>query len=168
MKAGITERATVWDLSEQRLVSVLLGTALLLGALLLVPLPTGQNHREGWIIQMRDFVLLQKRTAEIARGAGEALSAGFEAYLGQLELVQNFFRSGDHRGTYRAMNRFMDMLETREGGISDQAADAIWDYCNEVTPKEYHDKSRHLKKARTRVTFDEWAATTEGASPPIW
>ena len=168
MKAGITERVTVWDLNEQRLVSVLLGTALLLGALLLVPLPTGQNHREGWITQMREFVLFQKLMAESARGAGETLSAGFETYLGQLELMRSLFLNGDHRGTYRAMNRFMDMLEAREGGISDQTADAIWDYCNEVTPKEYHDTSRHLKKARTRVTFDEWASRQPHTSPPVW
>ncbi|GMV50822.1 MAG: hypothetical protein AMXMBFR67_23650 [Nitrospira sp.] len=41
------------------------------------------------------------------------------------------------------MNRFMDMLETREGGIGAKAADAIWDYCYQVTPPALHDVKRH-------------------------
>ncbi len=50
---------------------------------------------------------------------------------------------GDWKGTYLAMNRFMDMLEAREGAISAKAADAIWDFCYEVTPPALHDVKRH-------------------------
>ena len=67
----------------------------------------------------------------------------FDPYWGQLNLVRNLYERGDHHGTYGAMNRFMDMLEARVNGISALTADAIWNYCYQVTPPAFHDAQRH-------------------------
>ena len=52
----------------------------------------------------------------------------------------------ESEAVYRAMNRFMEMLQAREEGISDEAADRLFDYCYLVTPAQYHDVSRHLNR----------------------
>ncbi|MEW6246354.1 MAG: hypothetical protein AB1555_06550 [Nitrospirota bacterium] len=107
-------------------------------ALLLLPKSIHVTpEADAWVVLLRSFVLNEKALKQPADA--------FEPYLGQLELVRNLVRSGDRLGAYTAMNRFMDMLEAREGGISDEAAEAIWDYCYQVTPANYHDVSRHQR-----------------------
>ncbi len=98
---------------------------------------------DGWVDQLK-AVVLYEQTREPPVGT-------FAPYLGQLELVRHLVRSGDHPGAYLVMNRFMDMLEARVGGISDAAAEAIWDSCYEITPARYHDVSRHLRADRKRL-----------------
>ena len=70
----------------------------------------------------------------------------FAPYLGQLTMVRGHLISGESEAVYRAMNRFMEMLQTREQGISAEAADRLFDYCYLVTPAQYHDVSRHLNR----------------------
>ncbi len=53
----------------------------------------------------------------------------FEPYLGQLLLVWHTLRRNELHGTYVALNRFMEMLETHEAGIRPEVAEAIWDFC---------------------------------------
>ena len=55
-------------------------------------------------------------------------------------------KEGGSGHPFRAMNRFMEMLQAREEGISDEAADRLFDYCYLVTPAQYHDVSRHLNR----------------------
>lgn len=124
--------------SYQPFFAVLAVSMVLFVALLLLPKSIHVTpEADGWVDLLKTVVLSHK-TQEQPAGA-------FEPYLGQLELVRNLVRSGDRLGAYTAMNRFMDMLEAREGGISDEAAEAIWDYCYEVTPAMYHDVSRHQR-----------------------
>ncbi|HXF91614.1 MAG TPA: hypothetical protein VNK46_02565 [Nitrospiraceae bacterium] len=120
------------------LVAVLaVGTAVFT-ALLLIPRSIHVTHEsDAWVDLLRAFVLKEK--------AAEQPAGAFEPYLGQLALVHHLVRSGDRLGAYTAMNRFMDMLEAREGGLSDEAAEAIWEYCYQVTPAHYHDVSRHQR-----------------------
>ncbi|MEK6533835.1 MAG: hypothetical protein AABZ52_08075 [Nitrospirota bacterium] len=101
----------------------------------LVAMYTGS---EGWEQQLTGFVIVQEG---MASAKGEPGS--FDPYLGQVTLVRSLYDRGDWKGTYLAMNRFMDMLEAREGAISAKAADAIWDFCYEVTPPALHDVKRH-------------------------
>ncbi len=103
--------------------------------LLLLPV-LAEAGQPKWIDQLTLFVMAQK---EIAR------AGSFDPYFAQLAQVRRVENIGDHHGTYVAMNRFMDMLEAREGGISSAVAEAIWDFCYRVTPRGYHDVSRHLK-----------------------
>lgn len=120
------------------LLAVLAVGTLVCVALLLIPQSIHVTHEaDTWVDLLRTFVLKEKAVEEAA--------GAFEPYLGQLELVRYLVRSGDRLGAYTAMNRFMDMLEAREGGISDEAAEAIWDYCYQVTPANYHDVSRHQR-----------------------
>lgn len=41
------------------------------------------------------------------------------------------------------MNRLVDRLESREGGINTKAADAIWESGYQVTPPALHKVKRH-------------------------
>lgn len=77
-------------------------------------------------------------------------------YLDQMEVAKALLRQGDVAATRTAMNRLMDMLEAREGGIPAKVADEIFDHCYRVTPAAYHDVWRHLKvKPRDQFAPDE-------------
>lgn len=123
-------------------------------AILLTPVssePWSVPPREGWLEPLTGFVVVQQGAALVN---GE--SAMFEVYLDQLNLVRRAYESGDQERTYAAMNRFMDKLEVREGGISANAADAIWDYCYQVTPPSLHDVKRHEMWWDKTVNWDEF------------
>lgn len=61
-------------------------------------------------------------------------------------MVRTHLINGEGEAVYRAMNRFMEMLQAREQGIAPEAADRLFDYCYLVTPAWYHDVSRHLNR----------------------
>lgn len=102
---------------------------------------------QGWIDQLTDFVLMQR---------GIEREGSFEPYLGQLSLVRHMLRNNDLHGTYVALNRFMDMLEAREGGIRPAAAETIWDYCYQVTPPAFHDEKRHKRQWDKSVDWEKF------------
>lgn len=77
---------------------------------------------EGWLDQLTGFILLQQGTAQAKAEPGT-----FDPYIGQVALVRSLYGRNDVDRSYLAMNRPMDMLEQRDGGISPEAADAIWD-----------------------------------------
>lgn len=92
-----------------------------------------------WLDAMMQAVLVEQ--AKEGRGGGM-----FAPYLAQLTTVRGHLINGESEAVYRAMNRFMDMLQTREEGISPEGADRLFDYCYLVTPAKYHDVSRHLNR----------------------
>ena len=94
---------------------------------------------QDWLDAMVRAVLVE----QAKEGEGGHL---FAPYLGQLTMVRAHLISGESEAVYRAMNRFMEMLQTREQGISAEAADRLFDYCYLVTPARYHDVSRHLNR----------------------
>ncbi len=109
--------------------------------LLFIPLTAKADYPKtgaGWIQQLAGFVVVQQGLADANGQRGE-----FATYIDQVTLIKELLETGDQVGTYVAMNHLMDMLEAREGGISAQAADAIWDYCYQVTPPGLHDVKRH-------------------------
>lgn len=114
----------------------------------LVAMYTGS---EGWVDQLAGFVVVQQG---IAKTRGEAGS--FDPYVGQITLVRSLYDRGDWKGSYMAMNRLMDMLENREGDISAKAADAIWDFCYEVTPPALHDVKRHKQWWDKTVNWEKF------------
>lgn len=123
-------------------------------AILLTPV-SGESGsvppQNGWLEQLTGFVVVQQGTVLVK---GE--SARLDVYLDQLNLVRRSYEDRDQERTYAAMNRFMDMLETREGGISANAADAIWDYCYQVTPPALHDVKRHKQWWDKKVDWEEF------------
>ncbi|MGE3151309.1 MAG: hypothetical protein AB7G48_01675 [Nitrospiraceae bacterium] len=102
---------------------------------------------EWWIDKLTGFTLIQK---------GIEREGSYDPYLGQLFLVRHTLRSHDLRGTYVAINRFMDMLETREGGIRSDVAEAIWDLCYQVTPTAFHDEKRHKRRWDKTVDWENF------------
>jgi hypothetical protein len=108
-----------------------------LAVVLLVPATvTAFEGYPYWIDKLTNEVLIAKADAKNP--------ATFEPYVGQLQVVRTAWFRGDEGAVYRGVNRFMDMLEAREGGIPGKTADFIFDYCYEVTPKNLHDVSRHV------------------------
>lgn len=136
-------------------ITLVLG-AVFVVTLVLLPAPVGVN-REAWLDRLTEFVVIYNNAPH---------SGTFDPYLGQLVLVRNLFRRGDSPGTYVAMNRLMDMLEAREGAISGETADAIWDRCYQVTPPMYHDVSRHLK-ARAKAEQEMRRRIESFGHPPM-
>ena len=100
---------------------------------------TAAAIEQDWLDAMVQAVLVE----QAKEGASGTL---FAPYLGQLAMVRGHLISGESEAVYRAMNRFMEMLQTREQGISAEAADRLFDYCYLVTPAQYHDVSRHLNR----------------------
>lgn len=131
------------------------GRVAVIGCLLAVLIPVRaiamDAGSEGWVDQLTGFVVVQEG---IARANSEPGS--FDPYVGQVTLVRGLYDRGDWNGAYMAMNRLMDMLESREGGISAGAADAIWNYCYEVTPPALHDVKRHQQWWDKTVNWEQF------------
>lgn len=128
--------------------------AALVVVIFLAPVSSGAwaaPPRDGWLEQLTGFVLVQQGAALVN---GEA--AIFDLYLDQLTLVRRAYWSGDRATTYAAMNHFMDMLEAREGALSATVAEAIWEYCYQVTPPALHDVKRHKQWWDKKVDWDEF------------
>lgn len=132
---------------------MLIGAAVL-AALAFVLVPTvARADSATWIDDM---------TAAIGYYKGSNSYGGnWEPYLGQMTVVEALFRGGDGHATHAAMNRLMDMLEAREGGIPAKAADELYNYCNFVVPVAFHDAHRHvgrqLYEPERMQALDTWA-----------
>lgn len=117
--------------------------ALLGGLVLLLPsfasVSAAADHV--WLDQLTQLVTEHRGVAE-QHGSGDA----YDVYLEQLYRVRQALGRGDAAETYRMMNRFMEMLESRAAGIPGWSANALFDYCGRVTPPMYHDVSRHLPR----------------------
>lgn len=111
----------------------------------------GSPTSEGWAEQLMGFVVVQEGIAGTRKEPGV-----YGAYVGQIVLVRNLYDRGDWRGAYVAMNRFMDMLEVRDGGITERAAEATWDYCYVATPPALHDVRRHRQWWDKHVEWDKF------------
>ena len=94
---------------------------------------------QDWLDAMVQAVLIEQTKDGIEVGR-------FSPYVAQLARVRAHLLNGESEAVYRAMNRFMEMLQARESGISEEAADRLFDYCYVVTPARYHDVSRHLHR----------------------
>ena len=100
---------------------------------------TADAIEQDWLDAMVEAVLVEQ-TKDGTNGTP------FVSFLGQLTMVRAHLINGESEAVYRAMNRFMEMLQAREEGISDEAADRLFDYCYLVTPARYHHVSRHLHR----------------------
>lgn len=95
---------------------------------------------DDWIDAITNAVMIERR------GGGGHPGVRWEPYLGQLQVARTQFERGDVVATYKAMNRLMDMLESRENGVPEATADWLFDFCYVVVPAQYHDISRHIEK----------------------
>ena len=115
-----------------------------------------ESDYRDWISALRSAVL----TAQAWDGDPEGTK--YSSYLGQLHVTDAWVQRGDHAATYTAMNRFMEMLENREHGIASAWADWLLDYCLAVTPPQFHDLSRHIRKVMSHELWEPVASQPEG------
>lgn len=116
--------------------------AALVGGLALSLMPVTVEAAQGtWLDQITEQV---KEHQEFAGFRG--MEQAYDPYLEQLKFVRWAFTSGDEEATYVMMNKLMDMLEAKVGGIPDWSAKMLFDFCGRVTPVQYHDFSRHLPR----------------------
>lgn len=133
----------------------LLLVATLLGGLALVPLGV-KADTDTWLDQIIDETQYHQRMAKF-----EGKAESYEPYLAQLEQARVAFKGGDRKGTYAAMNQFMEALLAPEEGLPAWSAKALFDYCVVVTPVNYHDAQRH-NPLKSKGDFDY----TQGR--PLW
>ncbi len=136
--------------------------AVAMAALAIVLVPTPARADSGtWIDDL---------TSAIAYYKGAYPDRNFDPYIGQMTVVEAVFRGGDTHATHAAMNRLMDMLEAREGGIPAKAADELYNYCNLVVPVAFHDAHRHIGRGafepERTPTMDTWATWSDDGT--IW
>lgn len=98
-----------------------------------------------WIDDIKGAIAFYKGDAYYKK---EYPNSKWDLYVAQLREVEAAYQKGDVHTTYVTMNRFMDMLETREGGIPTQPALELFNLCNFVTPPEFHDVTRHAGPPR--------------------
>jgi hypothetical protein len=98
-----------------------------------------------WIDDIKGAIAFYKGDANYKK---EYPNARWDLYVAQMHEVETAYQKGDVQTTYVTMNRFMDMLETREGGIPVQPANELFNLCNFVTPLEFHDVTRHAGPPR--------------------
>ncbi|RJQ42466.1 MAG: hypothetical protein C4534_10220 [Gaiellales bacterium] len=96
---------------------------------------------EDWLEALRGAVRVEQTNEGPFWGS-------YAPYMAQLNQVQAALERKDEPAIYAAMNRFMDMLEKRENGIPAERADWLFDYCYTVTPAQFHDVSRHIRRFR--------------------
>lgn len=117
--------------------------------MLFVPMarPTGAAtiYHPYWIDDIKGAIVFYRGDAYYKK---EYPTAQWDLYVAQIREVEIAYRKGDVRTTHEAMNRFMDMLEAREGGIPVQPANELFNLCNFVTPPEFHDVTRHAGPPR--------------------
>ncbi|WHZ25061.1 MAG: hypothetical protein OJF47_004173 [Nitrospira sp.] len=95
----------------------LLSALLVVSCLWMMPTLAGAWVAPPWIDKIALVVMEQKTLAK---------SGNFDPYFQQLEAVSEAAVKGEYNGKRKGMNRFLEMLETKEGGISADAAHKIF------------------------------------------
>lgn len=112
-------------MTSRLLHSVILATVLLIPALGLIPSTTEAWVAPPWIDKIALEIMVQKNMAK---------TGNFDSYFKQLEVVTEAAVKGTYEGKRKGMNRFLEMLETKDGGISAEAAHQIFATVVKVVP----------------------------------
>lgn len=121
----------------------------------------GQS-RSTWLDELMRHIVTYQTLAE-----KRVIDGDFQPYLDQMIKVRNFHRAGDRQATREGVNQFMTMLEARVGGVDANSADALWDFCYQVTPDEYHARDRHVRakgEAEVKKVEEFWRNMEERAA----
>jgi len=87
-------------------------------------------HAEAWVAPP----WIDKITLDVMEQKNLAETGNFDPYFKQLELVAESAVKGTYEGKRKGMNRFLEMLENKEGGISAPAAHHIFATVVKVVP----------------------------------
>lgn len=105
----------------------------------------GRLASGNWIDKITEYVVMQQTVSK---------EGDYQPYFLELQTAKDARERGDWAGQYEALNRFIDKLDARAGGISDKSARAIREYTYLVEPVGYHDLTRD-RKIHPEVT--KWA-----------
>lgn len=92
-------------------------TLLVVCALWLGPIAAQAWVAPQWIDKVAMEVMVQKNMSK---------SGNFAPYFKQLEVISEAAVKGDYSGKRKGISRFLEMLETKDGGISTEAAHQIF------------------------------------------
>lgn len=135
----------------------LLLLAALVGALTLEAMPLPADRPQAtWIDQIAFHVITQQETA-----AGEGLGQAYSRYLVQLQTVRAAVTGGNLLTVHNEMNRLIEMLGAKEGGISDSSASSLLYHVALVTPRQYLDD---VARDRLRIVMDQFELPGDEAS----
>ena len=96
---------------------LLLSTLLIIPAIGVIPTMAGAWVAPQWIDKIALDLMMQKDLSK---------TGNFDPYFKQLDVVREAAVKETYAGKRKGMNRFLDMLETREGGITAEAAHHIF------------------------------------------
>lgn len=107
--------------------------------------PDGATVYPYWIDDIKDAIAFYRGDAYYKK---EYPNAQWHLYVRQILEVETAYQMGDVLATYVTMNRFMDMLQAREGAIPAQPANELFNLCNFVVPPQFHDVDSHAGPPR--------------------
>jgi hypothetical protein len=91
---------------------------------------------DNWIDKIAEYVVMKQAVSR---------EGNFDVLLADLRAAKEARERGDWAGQYEALNRFIDKLDARVGGISEKTARDIREYTYLVEPWGYHDLARDRK-----------------------
>lgn len=105
------------NMTSSLLKSTVLGIVLVMASFWISPGKAEAWASPPWIDKIALVVMEQKNLSK---------SGNFDPYFKQLEVVSEAAVKETYAGKRKGMNRFLEMLETKEGGISAEAAHHIF------------------------------------------
>ena len=104
-------------MTSRRLHRLLLFTLLIVTAFGVIPTMVEAWTAPPWIDKIALYIMVQKNMDK---------TGNFDPYVKQLEVVTEAAVKEQYDGKRKGMNRFLEMLEMKEGGISAEAAHHIF------------------------------------------
>ena len=135
----------MWSMSPQRIV-VIFFTAL--STLLSVPNLAG-GIQKSWTDRIAQHLQEEK-----ARTSQDAFRPAYDRYLTQIQAVQWRVSQGNVAAAQKELNRLIQTIAIREGGIPESSALSLLFHISEVTPIEYQSETTksHLRLIRELFT----------------
>jgi hypothetical protein len=116
--------------------------------------------QDNWIEQIARHLREEKNQSH-----QEAFGPAYDRYLAQLQVVQQALQLRDTPAVKKELNRLIQMIAVREGGISQSSALSLIFDISEVTPPVYHDETMKSHFLLVRRLFISKAQVAE--EPPI-
>lgn len=104
----------------------------------------GMLSSGNWIDKLTEYVAMQQTVTK---------EGNYQSLFADLQAAKAARERGDWAGQYEALNRFIDKLDARVGGIPDKTARSIREYTYLVEPAGYHDLARDRK---IHPEVDKW------------
>lgn len=102
-----------------------------------------------WIDKITEYVMMQQALSR---------QGDYGPYLEELRKAKEARLKGDWVGQYQTMNRFIDKLDAREGGIPPDSARNIREYTYLVEPRGLHNLERDVQIHPEITKWQERAA----------